>query len=114
LDSSTATIPRAIQARDRRDGRGGADSALQGHWRPRPRLGVRLRRGKRGFLGARRDRDAGLIDLNARGRDPVLARFVTPDDGAIRLARQPRRLAPGPDRTLLQQLDELAPARHPL
>ncbi len=35
---------------------------------------------KRGFIGERHDRDTGLIDLNARWYDPVLARFVTPDD----------------------------------
>ncbi|MBB5753362.1 RHS repeat-associated core domain-containing protein [Prosthecomicrobium pneumaticum] len=35
---------------------------------------------KRGFIGERHDRDTGLIDLNARWYDPVLGRFVTPDD----------------------------------
>ena len=34
----------------------------------------------RGFIGERHDDGTGLIDLNARWYDPVLARFVTPDD----------------------------------
>jgi len=34
----------------------------------------------RGFIGARHDDGTGLIDLNARWYDPVLARFVSPDD----------------------------------
>ncbi len=34
----------------------------------------------RGFIGERLDADPGLIDLHARWYDPVLARFVTPDD----------------------------------
>jgi len=34
----------------------------------------------RGFIGERHDDDTGLIDLNARWYDPVLARFVNPDD----------------------------------
>jgi RHS repeat-associated protein len=34
----------------------------------------------RGFIGERHDDGTGLIDLNARWYDPVLARFATPDD----------------------------------
>jgi RHS repeat-associated protein len=34
----------------------------------------------RGFIGQRHDDDTGLIDLNARWYDPVLARFTSADD----------------------------------
>jgi RHS repeat-associated protein len=34
----------------------------------------------RGFIGERHDTDTGLIDLNARWYDPVLARFTAADD----------------------------------
>ena len=34
----------------------------------------------KGFIGERHDVETGLIFLNARYYDPVLARFITPDD----------------------------------